>query len=158
MCVWALRSFSFFAAAAAAAVTWFTSLSSTHSFPSDGFSSRARAMYFFLVSRFGSFFCRFFHSSSSGRFRSGIGVVVVLLSTSVHGTYTQRTCSLMLWARIYVRGGIRTGYTKPQQQHHVFTGWAWPFWELWTVIGKLIYILYVYCERVRCVRYAVRCI
>lgn len=32
----------------------------------------------------------------------------------------------------------------------VFSGWAWPFWKLWTVIGKLIYIYFAYVYSVLC--------
>lgn len=53
-------------------------------------------------------------------------------------TYTQYTCSCS--EKIYVSTFKQCTIYEADI---VFTGWAWPFWELWTVIGKLIYT-YVY--------------
>lgn len=141
--VCALCSFSFFVAGAAvAAAASFSSLPSTRSFPVVGFSS---CVFLVFVSAIFSLLFSFFFLWVGYAF--SISAVVVSLLCFYHRhihIHTHHAHALVLCENLCERHSYCV--CMKQSPDIVFTGWAWPFRELWTVIGKSVYT-HVYCVR-----------
>lgn len=145
--VCALCSFSFFPATAA------PSFRRRRSFAMPWMVFQAVHCIFFLVFVSAIFCCccfrfsSFFSSFCRVRFCVAVVVESLCFPSSLH--IHTNAHALMFSVRIYVCS-IQNVYIWSKQQIRVlydvraiFSGWAWPFYELWTVIGKLMYILYL---------------